>query len=330
MSDFLLPMVRDWNDWRPIFTNAALWRPVVERVWSVDPTLQAATGIAVPTRVEAGYPGTCAVFVINNAVVVKFFPPMLGRDYERELVTYRLIEDRVPHLPRLLAEGVYSDRIKWPYLAVAFLDGQAWRDAGAYMDPVNQIAVMEELGRTVHMVHDTPLPVSGRWPSMSDWENLAARLPEAAADLREHTALSNHVLAEIELLMAATDWFAVRPRLLHADLTEDHLLVRKREGWWEMNGLIDWADVEVGDPFYEWVALWFSICRRDAGLFRAFLKGYDPLLAPEEFSIERLLAFTFLHRFGTGILGEVVSPEEQGAIGSVAELGRVLFSGLGS
>jgi hygromycin-B 7''-O-kinase len=329
MSDWLLPLVRDWDDWRPIFTDVALWRPVVERVWAADATLQASTGIAAPGRVEAGYPGTCAVFVVDDAAVIKFFPPMVAPDYRRELTTYRLIDERVPHLPRLLTQGAYHDRIEWPYLAVAFLSGEAWRDAEARIDPVSQIAIISELGRTVRALHDVPLPVSGPWPSMSDWEILTARMPQAMVELRERTNLSGRVVAEIEALLAATDWFTVRPCLLHADLTEDHLLVGEQNGRWGITGLIDWADAEVGDPFYEWVALWFSICRRDVTLFRAFLEGYDPALRPETMATERLIAFTFLHRFGVGILADTLSAEQQAVIDSMAELERVLFPGLG-
>jgi aminoglycoside phosphotransferase (APT) family kinase protein len=136
------------------------------------------------------------------------------------------------------------------------------------------------------------------------------------------------VRAEIEALLAATNWTAAAPRLLHADLTEDHLLVERRGEQWQIAGLLDWADAEVGDPYYEWVALWFSICRREGRLLRAFMRGYDAGRLDRSLSATRLTAFTFLHRFGVGILGDTLTQEEQRAIGSLDELIRVLFPGL--
>jgi aminoglycoside phosphotransferase (APT) family kinase protein len=153
-------------------------------------------------------------------------------------------------------------------------------------------------------------------------------LPRVAVEWREQTALRAPVIAEIETLLAKTDWRVARPRLLHADLTEDHLLIDPKAGRWAMSGLLDWADAEVGDPYYDWVALWFSICRRQRPLFEAFRRGYDPVSVVGSIDRERLAAFTFLHRFGAGILGDVLSPTEQNAAGSVDELIDRLFAGL--
>lgn len=330
MSDFLLPPVSEWADWGPIFTDAALWRPVVERVWADDPGLPAATGILLPTRIEAGFPGTCAVFIVDNRAVIKFFPPMVARDFDRERTVYRLISGLTSHLPRLLAQGKYHDRVDWPYLVISRLPGRAWREARALISREAQTAVLRELGRLVRGAHDTPLSADGTWPAHDSWPAFVeTRLPQAIVDLRAGAALPARVIQEIETALEASDWFAEPPRLLNADLTEDHLLVGQRGGQWRMTGLIDWADAEVGDPLYEWVTLWFSICRRDGRLFRAFLAGYDPKLQADEIRLDRLLAFTVLHRFGTNMINEALSPAERRQVKSLHDLQRMLFPGLG-
>lgn len=329
MSQPLLPPVADWDDWRPIFTDESLWRPVVERVWGSDPALQAATNITTPAHIEAGYPGTCAVFVVDGVAVIKFFPPMVARDYDRERTAYGLVGGLSPHLPRLLAEGVFHDRILWPYLILSRLPGEAWREARAGMSRAGQLGVLGELGLIMRQTHNLPLPATGPWPAASDWPLfVAARRPRVAAELREHRSLTGHLVREIELLVKETDWFTARPCLLHADLTEDHLLVDWYDGRWSLSGLIDWADAEVGDPYYEWVALWFSICRRDVGLFSAFLSAYDPALRPEAVQASRLLTCTALHRFGANIINETLSEAEQRGMDSVAALSATLFPGL--
>lgn len=323
MNNWLLPVVRDWAEWAAIFTDVTLWRPVVETVWQADEQLRAASGVSELTRVEGGYPGTCAVFLVDVSAVIKFFPPMVAHDFERELTAYRLIRGHISRIPNLLSHGTFLDQIEWPYLAVSFLPGDAWRVVRARIEPAQAMEIMSELGRIVRDLHNIPLPPSGSWPSASAWEMMAgSRLAQAGDDLRRGTALSEAVIAEIEGFLARVYWFGESPCLLHSDLTEDHLLVVESGDHWTLAGLIDWADAEVGPPAYDWVALWFSICHRDPALLRAFFHGYG---APVGDSVQELAAMTYLHRFGPSIISEVLTPDEQRAIASLNELNRSLF-----
>ena len=329
MGDYLLPVVTSWDEWRPIFTDAGIWRPVIEQLWAAEPALRERTGLAAPGRVAAGFPGTSAVFRVDDRAVIKFFPPMVAGDAAREVAVYRLLDGRMPG-SSLLAAGTFHDRIDWPYLVITFVPGQAWREVGSGIVPAQQEATMEGLGRVVRLAHETPLRV-GAWPMPSTWgEFVSHRLLGLVDRLQETMAFSASVFKEIDALLGATDWFAARPRLLHGDLTADHLLVAERDGRWNMTGLIDWADALVGDPYYEWVALWFDLCRREERLFSAFQRGYDPNGKQTWLSTTRMLAFTFLHRFVSGIVGEVISRSAQRKVTSLVELGRMLYPGLAS
>ncbi len=327
MTNYLLPAVREWAEWPPVFNDAALWPPVARRIWAADVALQAATGIAVPARITAGYPGSCAVVIVDEAAVLKIFPPPLANDFARERAVYHLPGLALPFAPKLLAEGVLRDRVEWPYLVFSFLSGQAWRDALPSVPPEARSAILRDLGRAMRAIHDAPLPAAGSWPSRAAWEPfLSQRLAQASQELRQRTALPDGVIGEVEAILGGLDWNATPPRLLHADLTEDHLLVNQTNGHWQISGLIDWADAEVGDPYYEWIALWYGLCRRRAELWWAFLAGYAPAAAYPD--IDRLTAFTFLHRFGTGILNDILPPDEQRALNGLGELQRALFLGL--
>lgn len=256
MSDYLLPRVENWEDWGAVFTDVALWLPVVARLWADNNTLQDATGIHEPGRLARGYPGTCAVFIVDEKVVVKFFPPMVVHDFDRERTVYRAIRDRVSSLPILLTEGVVHDRIDWPFLVFSFLTGEAWREVRQDIARAEQVAILEELGRIGRIVHETPLTTSGSWPSKNAWEALLdLRIRQVAADLRAGTTLNEAVIQEVMSLLMATDWSTAHACLVHADLTEDHLLVGRGEGRWSLTGLIDWADAEVSDPYYGLVSV---------------------------------------------------------------------------
>lgn len=329
MSDYILPAAIDWANWAALFTDVDRWRPVVDRVWAADDALAAASGIAKPHRVAATFPGTCAVFLVDEAIIIKFFPPMVANDLAREVAAYLTLGDQVPHLPSLLSHGRYQDRIEWPYLAVSCLPGQAWREVGARLLAMQAEGLVAELGRMTRLTHEIPLPPNGSWPAAGAWAVLvASRLARVGDDLRRGTALQNGLIEEIERLLATTNWFDQRPCLLHSDLTEDHLLVAERNGEWVVTGLIDWADAEVGHPIYDWVAVWFSICRRNPRLFGAFLKGYGARESWDGNSLNRLMSLTFLHRFGATIISDSLPPAEQRAISTLEQLAEALFAGI--
>lgn len=288
--------------------------------------LPAVTGVEVPTRVEAGHPGTCAVFVVNRQVVVKLFPPMLPHDFE-ERIAHRLLKQDGLYIPTLLAAGAIGIVLEWPYLILDYVRGKAWRDCSQRLRTDEQIAILKELGGIIRVVHATSLPLRARPGRCREPGNSWSMLqPRVADELRRQTALSSHVVREIEQLLLSTEWSAFQPCLCHADLTKDHLLLRQDAGKWQIAGLIDWADVEVAPPLYDWVTLWFSLCRRRRDLFAAFLAGYE---GPQstEITAGQMVAFTFLHRFGAGILNEVLSLAEQREINDLKGLER-LFSEL--
>ena len=328
MTTYLLPAIHDWADWSAVFTDVELWRPAIARRWAEERSLAARTGIGCVETVTAGFPGTCAVFIVNETAVIKLFPPLVASDFERERAVYRLLDGRLPEMPRLLADGVLRDRIAWPYLVTSFLPGAAWRDARAAMPHAPRLAVARTLGERVRRVHETPIWPGLGWPPADAWPRFVARrVAEAPAALRARAGLSERVAAEAEALLQATDWFADAPRLLHADLTEDHALVTQRGDGWQLSGLLDWADAEVGDPAYEWVALFFGFCGGDAALLRACMAGYAPDGAARLPDRRRLLAATLLHRFGAPIIAGILPDEARRDLSGLDELAGQIFPG---
>ena len=326
MIPYLLPAIRDWSEWSAVFTDAALWRPAVERLWVAEPSLAARTDVGRIETMTAGFPGTCAVFILNESAVIKLFPPLVAGDFDRERAVYRLLDGRLPEMPRLLADGVLRDRIDWPYLVTSFLPGAAWREAQAAMPQAQQLAMAMTLGERIGHVHGTTISAGHGWPPPDAWPRfVATRLAEAPAALR--TILPERLAAEAEVLLQGTDWFDGGPRLLHGDLTQDHALVTEQGGVWSLSGLIDWADAEIGHPAYEWVALYFGFCDGDVALLRAFLAGYAPNAVGRLPDRRQFLAYTLLHRFGAHILAGALPNETRRDLANLDELAGRLFPG---
>lgn len=226
-----------------------MWRPVIARLWAAAPALRARTGIAAPDRVVAGYPGTCAVFIIDERAVIKFFPPMVAGDGAREAAVYRLLDGRVPGAS-LLAAGVFPDRIDWPYLVVSHVSGAAWREIGATIAPMQQEVILQTMGRAVRRVHETPLGNEG-WTSSARWgEFISHSLSEIDLRLQRDTSFSPALIDDLISLLSTID--LVRQPATPPPRRPDRQspAAGRASRSWAMTGLIDWADAMVGDPYY--------------------------------------------------------------------------------
>lgn len=334
-----LPAQMSWPEWGPIFLDESVWRPVVERIcW--------ATGLDDVQTVEAGYPGTCAVFVVNGERIVKLYPPMLPVDAAKESRVYRLLSGRVELLPRLLGAGVYRDRIDWPYLVLAFCPGTPIRELHATLDDASKARIAQQLGATLRTVHTTPMHDAPPFESgVEPWATFVRRRQiDCVRELRAANFFGEPLLREIETFVAgATQELLAQmgaPVLLHADLTEDHLLLVRNEenvdkpaphsggderALYQASALLDWADAEAGAPAYEWIPLWFGLCNRDPALFRAILYSYDPSLTLDRDFYREVLAYTFLHRFGPGIIEHVWRTDGCPAITTLDQLRHWLW-----
>lgn len=308
-----LPATINRANWGSLFLETAMWEPAVRAILR-------AVGGGTPDRIAPGYPGSCAVFVADTTLVVKLYPPLFARDFGRETGVYRLLHGRFPQLPTFIAHGTYRDAIDWPFLVTAFRPGEPIRALFSQLDAATRAAIAAELGPLIRTLHMTSLSATAdtfpTWP-----EFLTERAPAVGDELRARTRLAPAVITELEALVAALEprLRAQRPCLLHADLTEDHLLLARTNGRWHITGLIDYADAELGPPGYEWVALWFSLCDRDPAFFRATLHAYDPQLRLDSTFVDEALAFTCLHRFGADII-ESCQEHDRPRIASLADL----------
>lgn len=313
-----LPVVDNMGSWSRIFTETRLWQTVVSDICR-------STGLADGRQIDSAFPGTCAVFIVDWAIVVKVFPPFLSGDCRSELEVYRILAAQLePYVPELLAHGVFLDRVDWSYLVLSFKPGLAIREVRPYLLPANSQSIALELGWIIETLHELPLTESDVFDDRPEaWrafvrERLEQSLIElngvlSAPLLRETAEFLQHTL-----LLEQPDSF--RPCLLNGDLTEDHLLLVEQFGEWRISAVIDWADALAGAVEYEWVAMWFGLCAQDLVMFRAILRSYDPAIRLDYYFRERMMAYTLIHRFGPQIIDHVLTQSGAPIVSSFAEL----------
>lgn len=317
----LLPCIETWQQWGQVFTDVALWRPAITEICKQ-------AGLGEVKTFEAGFPGTNAVFVINGEYVVKVYAPWCHSDFYREKEIYGVVSktSAIP-TPVLLGTGILKDRIQWPYLIMAFSPGTAIRDVWDEMGASERADVARQMGIIVRAVHSLDIHLfSSLQPANDRWlDFLGRRRKECVKELRDGSILPEQVIDQVPEMLRILDDLPGGPCLVHADLTEDHTLLTKTNKGWEISAVIDWADAEIAHPEYEWVALWFGMLQQDSTAMRSFLKAYAPEREWGRDFGRRALAFTFLHRFGAGIIADVIPERQRMKIGSLDELQSILW-----
>ena len=139
-----------WAEWGRVFTDVDVWAPAVREICR-------RAGLPAGT-IEAGYPGSNAVFVVDRRFVVKIYAPLCPEDYALECALYPLLS-RHPDLltPQLVAHGVLEAATTWPYVVMTFLPGEPIREARPEMSQEDRIAIARDLGWRIRILHDIPI-----------------------------------------------------------------------------------------------------------------------------------------------------------------------------
>jgi Ser/Thr protein kinase RdoA (MazF antagonist) len=311
MSQHLtLPVVRTWDAWGAIFTDVDVWAPAVREICR-------RSGLPCH-RIEPGYPGTNAVFVVNrddptvSPFVVKIYAPFCLEDFHLERALHPLLTERIPtlHVPHLLGRGTLVGEMDWPYILLSFLPGRPIREVRSEIPPHQMRAIARALGRQIGALHALPTEIlRGLDVDLQAWDRyVEGRVEQSVRELRDKQILPPHVIDEIPDFVRTLLACETSPEhvLVNGDLTQDHLLLAERDGTWAISGLIDFADSLIAPRTYEWIALWFGALDRDPAALRAFMTGYDPEITLDAAFYQRVLAFTFLHEFGALIIKETL------------------------
>jgi hygromycin-B 7''-O-kinase len=327
----LLPAIRTWAEWGQIFTDLKQWEAAVRAICHRE---------NIPCRdIEAGYPGTNAVYIIDRTYVVKIYAPFCHRDYDLECTLYPLLarDPQIP-APRLLTHGTWQDRIDWPYIVMNYVPGQPIREVRKEIPPSNRADLAAHLGHILQRLHLISLDTIRAAESLGAfhaseraWRRFVrSRRLQFAQQFRQETALPPQVIDQCAAWLECV-WDDVqtdRLVLLNGDVTEDHVLVQRQEGLWRISGLIDFADTLIGQVDYEWIALWFGALDREVDAMRACMRAYHSGMQLDRDFVTRALVFTLLHQFGAGIVRSTLERMGKPPVRSLGELYDLLWGNL--
>ncbi len=174
-----------------------------------------------------------------------------------ELALLPLLEARLPvAVPRFELRGEPSERFPRRFAGYRKLPGQTGDEIELADEQLLRLG--GALGDFVTELHRFPVPLARELGVPKGSETRAPELLKARVAQRFHLVerAAPHLLERARRFLEASPprVYEGQPRFLHADLTRAHVLVTGER----ISGVIDWADVSVGDPacdfagFFHW------------------------------------------------------------------------------
>lgn len=252
----------------------------------------------------------CHAFVINKQWVFRFpIHATAAAELAQELAVLPLLE---PHLPLPIPDyrytGTPSAEFPWLYAGYPKLPGTPALELRDLHIDIARLGA--ELGHFLDTLHGLPVtdlmraglrlrPTGYHQPRVL-WQRarhqLSTLTPHLPASLLPRCAR----LLEASRLPAA---WPLPPRLVHADLSMEHILLSRTEltDAFEITGVIDWGATNLGDPAVDFTGLYHWM---GEPLVRAALVTYSLSLADEEEFLDRVRFYTLctgLHELGFGL-----------------------------
>jgi len=328
-SPDLLSPLYSLDGYRQYFTDTRFWEPFVLLV-------SARERIPVNRPPRSGLPGTFPTFIVSEHWVVKFFSPLFDGPacYQIGLSASQLLAPHGLPIPALLASGNLfppeAAEFPWPYLIYEYIPAPSIGEVFDQVSFDSMQGLARRLGGLLHRMHSIPLQPGS--VLADSWDHYLEHLTCLSADCQaRHTAwasLPADLLAEIPgYLLPPPALFpsSASPSLIHADLTQDHLLGDLQDGDWRLSAIIDFGDALSGDLFYELVVLHLEIFNADWRLLREFLAAYQPSPFHRQDFIHKAMTLTLLHPYDAFALSFARHPALRECT-SLAELASHLWN----
>ncbi len=284
----LLPKIETIQDYRLIYHNAENWFPVMREICNRHGLDE--------SKLELAPPGTHVVFKVSNKYI-KLFSPFWFKDSLSEHIALSKLEeyDELP-ISHKIADGEIEG---WQYIIISAVDGIPLNKVREKLDISDLERIVSACGELMAMLHS--IDTEGLDEIAVNWHEFVKNQIQNCIHSAIDSGLDDRWIQSLyEFAENSSQFFEMnfKPVLLNADITNEHVLVKKIKGKWNLSGLIDFGDAMLGHRLYEFIAPGCSITHYSNKLRRAMLKAYgfseDQL---NETLSEQLMAYTLIHRY---------------------------------
>ncbi len=284
----LLPSIASIAEYRLVVREAGVWLSAMRAI-------QQRHGLS--GRLKMCPPASNVVFGVGADLIIKLYPSLWREDEIPDRLLMEHLDGKlaVP-TPRLVASGEIDG---WPYLVMTRLEGQMLGQVWRRVPPVDQRAIVEQLGALMAQLHAAPL--AGLGALAVDWDAFMADRRAECIEKQRGFGMTEPWLDDLAAFIAALPPLhppAPRCVLMSADITADHVMLAERGGRWRAVGFFDFGDAMIGHHLYEFAAPAAFITRGNPALLKALFESYGtPSAEIDEGLSRRLAGYVVLHRF---------------------------------
>lgn len=222
-----------------------------------------------------------------NAPIASPFDRTLG-------INKRVLSQTTVPTYEALAVDMSCSFVPYRYLIMKLIEGQLWSDVRHKLHGDDRCSIYRQLGNAVAQLHTIKYGGFGEVEgSVEINSNLESNYITALSNrARRRIGNPNHQELFISLLQEKKEWFKddVRPRLTHEDLNPGNIIVRLKNGQWDLAAIIDFDSA------------WAACCESDLArleLWRGmigegFFEAYREINPISNDYIHRKLIFQFL------------------------------------
>jgi hygromycin-B 7''-O-kinase len=299
--------------------------------WRAEPSqcLPAALDIARSHGLPCGDPhvfatGSNLVVALDDALVLKVFPPLLRHQFVSERASLSQLRGRISvPIPEIVLEG---ERDRWPYLVITRLNGIVGTQAWPILPEAQKERILGRIGEIIAEVQRVPVGELCRLEPR--WDEFIPRQIAGCHARHARLGLPRKYLDGLDAyLRDAVDLIPLRapPVILTGEYGPENFLLSREDSDWRLSGLIDFGDAFTGWGEYDLlgpsVFLTAGMSRRMRSLLTGF--GYSradmtPALA------RRSMTLALLHRF-SDLNRQICIEGWQQKAGDLFELERLLW-----
>jgi hygromycin-B 7''-O-kinase len=272
--------------------------------WRAEPSqcLPAALDIARTHGLPCGDPhvfatGSNLVVALDDALVLKVFPPLLRHQFVSERASLSQLRGRIGvPIPEIVLEG---ERDRWPYLAITRLNGIVGTQAWPALPEDQKERILGRIGETIAEVQRVPVGELSRLEPR--WDTFIPRQIEGCHARHARLGLPRKYLDGLEAYLrdaAALIPLQAPPVILTGEYGPENFLLSREDSDWRLSGLIDFGDAFTGWREYDLlgpsVFLTAGLPRRVRSLLTGF--GYSRADVTPALT-RRLMTLALLHRF---------------------------------
>ncbi|MBD3182065.1 phosphotransferase [Candidatus Poribacteria bacterium] len=312
----LLPEIKTGDDYRSLYRKFKTWLPAMQVICDRHGYDK--------SQLEFAPPGTHVVFRLNPDLYIKLFAPLWPDDYTAEVTVLRKLSGyKDLKIPHLVNEGKIEG---WPYLIIKRIKGVPLVDVWNFMSFRDKEFVAAWCGEFLAKLHR--IDIDGLEAINVKWSDFVDAQIKACINELKKVNIESHWISSVEDFFGGLPCLYepdFQPILLDADITDEHVMVNKYNGKWEVTGIIDFGDAMLGYPLYDFAAPGCCITNSSPLLRRAMLMayGYNPDELNEAFE-DRLMAYTLIHKFiNIPEILEILDPRKPG---DFCQLKRELWS----